>query len=283
MADTGHDNAATRSNSTWLNMIKHFSAWHILENHTFSASEPGSKLVVLGMVIPPLIGNPYNGYINPYHWVDDHPLAHLMKKKKHTMALVATPNWGSLCTLNRETPWLAKKPKKKTKNFAMPQHATTNITKTTPLDYIFLSKPDFFLDRFYNAPPKSNILPLKTCQPPKKNKRRINSSNHHFSRRLCLMGGVFHESPISSKDLFVSMTYLTSEITNSSTLFITLFSQQASHSIASRMPHPKWRGCDPPLPPHVQPGGPGRGKDPPHFFAHRKLEHRGTKIAPWDP
>ena len=34
----------------------------------------GSKLLVLGMVIPPLIGNPYNGYINPYYWVDDHPL-----------------------------------------------------------------------------------------------------------------------------------------------------------------------------------------------------------------
>ena len=37
---------------------------------------PGSKLLVLGMVIPPLIGNPipYNGYINPYYKVDDHPL-----------------------------------------------------------------------------------------------------------------------------------------------------------------------------------------------------------------
>ena len=32
--------------------------------------EPGSKLLVLGMVIQPLIGNPYNGYINPYYWVD---------------------------------------------------------------------------------------------------------------------------------------------------------------------------------------------------------------------
>ena len=31
-------------------------------------------LLVLGMVIQPLIGNPYNGYINPYYWVDDHPL-----------------------------------------------------------------------------------------------------------------------------------------------------------------------------------------------------------------
>ena len=35
---------------------------------------PGSKVTVLGMVIQPLIGNPYNGYINPYYWVDDHPL-----------------------------------------------------------------------------------------------------------------------------------------------------------------------------------------------------------------
>ena len=34
----------------------------------------GSKLLVLGMVIQPLIGNPCNGYINPYYWVDDHPL-----------------------------------------------------------------------------------------------------------------------------------------------------------------------------------------------------------------
>ena len=24
--------------------------------------------------LPPLIGNPYNGYRNPYYWVDDHPL-----------------------------------------------------------------------------------------------------------------------------------------------------------------------------------------------------------------
>ncbi len=35
---------------------------------------PGSKLLLLGMVIPPLIRNAYNGYINPYYWVDDHPL-----------------------------------------------------------------------------------------------------------------------------------------------------------------------------------------------------------------
>ncbi len=40
----------------------------------FFPYEPGSKLLVLGMVIQPLIGNPYNEYINPYYWVDDHPL-----------------------------------------------------------------------------------------------------------------------------------------------------------------------------------------------------------------
>ena len=44
------------------------------ENSQWIPFEPGSKLVVLGMVIPPLIGNPYNGYINPYYWVDDYPL-----------------------------------------------------------------------------------------------------------------------------------------------------------------------------------------------------------------
>ena len=37
---------------------------------------PWSKLLVLGMVIQPLIRNPYHGYINPYYWVDDHPLLH---------------------------------------------------------------------------------------------------------------------------------------------------------------------------------------------------------------
>lgn len=36
---------------------------------------PESKLLVLGMVIPPSIGNPYDGYIKPlqYYWVDNHP------------------------------------------------------------------------------------------------------------------------------------------------------------------------------------------------------------------
>ncbi len=33
---------------------------------------PGSKLLILGMVIPPLIGNPHNWYIKPCYKVDDH-------------------------------------------------------------------------------------------------------------------------------------------------------------------------------------------------------------------
>ena len=35
---------------------------------------PWSKVAILGMVIPPFNRNPYNGYINRYYWVDDHPL-----------------------------------------------------------------------------------------------------------------------------------------------------------------------------------------------------------------
>ena len=38
---------------------------------------PRSKIPMLGMVIPPLIGNPYNGDINPYYWVDDESIPHL--------------------------------------------------------------------------------------------------------------------------------------------------------------------------------------------------------------
>ena len=34
---------------------------------------PGSELLIFWMVIPPLVGDPYNGYINPYYWLDDHP------------------------------------------------------------------------------------------------------------------------------------------------------------------------------------------------------------------
>ena len=35
---------------------------------------PWSKVAILGVVIPPLIGIAYNWYIKPYYWVDDHPL-----------------------------------------------------------------------------------------------------------------------------------------------------------------------------------------------------------------
>ena len=54
----------------WVGILCAILHWQIQYSH-----EPGSKLVALGMAIPPLIGNPYNGYINPYYWVDfSHPL-----------------------------------------------------------------------------------------------------------------------------------------------------------------------------------------------------------------
>ena len=33
-----------------------------------------SKVAILGDGHPTFNRNPYNGYINPYYWVDDHPL-----------------------------------------------------------------------------------------------------------------------------------------------------------------------------------------------------------------
>ena len=46
-------------------------AFHFHVNETHFPHVPWSKAAIFGMVIPPLLGNPYNGYINPYHWVDE--------------------------------------------------------------------------------------------------------------------------------------------------------------------------------------------------------------------
>ena len=35
---------------------------------------PRSKVAILGMVITPGNRNPHNREMNPYYWVDDHPL-----------------------------------------------------------------------------------------------------------------------------------------------------------------------------------------------------------------
>ena len=59
--------------------------------------EPGSKLLVLGMVIQPLIGNPCNGYINPYYKVDDHPLLYGNNGSLDPSTFESLPptyNWG---------------------------------------------------------------------------------------------------------------------------------------------------------------------------------------------
>ena len=64
-------------------VFKYFSVGQLFNSRTSSLEGqrprkkhivPWSKVAILGMVIPPLIGNPYDGYINPYYWVDDHPL-----------------------------------------------------------------------------------------------------------------------------------------------------------------------------------------------------------------
>ena len=61
-------------------------------------SDRVDQLLVLGMGdLQPLIGNPYNGYINPYYWVDDH--------------LLLYGNNGSLDPSahgNGKNPWLAR-------------------------------------------------------------------------------------------------------------------------------------------------------------------------------
>ena len=53
-----------------------------------------SKLLVLGIVIPPLMRNPYNGYTNPYYnKVDDHPY----HRKK--IPLNSEPKWRRIKVL----------------------------------------------------------------------------------------------------------------------------------------------------------------------------------------
>ena len=52
-----------------------WASQELTSNLTAESCEPGSKLLVLGMVISPLIGTLIMGIINPYYWVDfSHPL-----------------------------------------------------------------------------------------------------------------------------------------------------------------------------------------------------------------
>ena len=59
--------------------------------------EPGSKLPVLGMVIQPLIVNPYDGCINPYYWVDDHPLLYGNNGSLDPIAPMVNQQPGDVC------------------------------------------------------------------------------------------------------------------------------------------------------------------------------------------
>ena len=76
---------------------------------------PGSKLLILRMVIPPLvgnIGNPYNWYINPCYWVDDYPLLYgnngsldssNARRSIHTVKMPLTQVVGSNGSLDPST------------------------------------------------------------------------------------------------------------------------------------------------------------------------------------
>ena len=69
-----HINIGSFTNSPWHTILLFSTCPYLLPRshwHILSLYEPGSKLLVLGMVIQPLIGNPYNEYINPYYWVDE--------------------------------------------------------------------------------------------------------------------------------------------------------------------------------------------------------------------
>ena len=67
-----------QTNNTWnlkLAVISRTNCWKMFVFRLrFHICAMVKSRVCLGMVIPSLIGNPYNGYINPYYWVDDHPL-----------------------------------------------------------------------------------------------------------------------------------------------------------------------------------------------------------------
>ena len=55
------------------------------------------QLLILGMVIPPSIGNPkkWVRYVNPYYWVHDHPLRKPMGV--WTPVLAAAPHASFFC------------------------------------------------------------------------------------------------------------------------------------------------------------------------------------------
>ena len=62
---------------------------------SFHISQP-SKLLVLGMVIPPSIGNPNNRYVNPYYFVAIYVCIAKLSQLRETPAIEATrPPWLS--------------------------------------------------------------------------------------------------------------------------------------------------------------------------------------------
>ena len=86
---------------------------------------PWSKVAILGMVIQPLIGNPYNWYIKSYYWVDDHsllygnigsldPIAHLQTTNLYPIPSIRAWTITQGLPLIGEIPFETHRPKEST-------------------------------------------------------------------------------------------------------------------------------------------------------------------------
>ena len=112
-------------------------------NHPFSGAilvsgrvyVPWSKVAILGMVIPPFSRNPYNGYINPYYWVDDHPLLYGNNGSLDPGTYVLYIPGGFLAGFLNHQQYQLSLPLKSPANQDGPvhQHATTHPEKTKHL------------------------------------------------------------------------------------------------------------------------------------------------------
>ena len=70
--------------------IATFPALDRIDPVILGRSETTFQIHILGMVIQPFNRNPYNGFINPYYWVDDHPLLY----GNNILGIKETPDGG---------------------------------------------------------------------------------------------------------------------------------------------------------------------------------------------
>ena len=121
---TGSEGTRLEHKGEALSRSKDVSSWKAFEDWFICARV--YQLLVLGMVIPPLLGNPYNRYINPYYWVDDHPPTIWKSwefRRWHTCVAATSSKWSlawndyfryqfliSLCSISEIWCFFAEKP-----------------------------------------------------------------------------------------------------------------------------------------------------------------------------